>query len=222
MIGILFIMNMEGLLEINKPEVRKIPEYEVLFKRDIGSTNDFDGRKKLIACAEIFYIYLLADVRSSIYNLPMEERKKRAKELSGLPDKWKEDIEIDKAFKRYKEDFKLSAAGKAYTVAEKAYFGIAEDTEDLIEELINIKELVKIKLKKLKAKNIGDGEFTTTANELTTVIGKINNNQKEILNNISNFTKLDKTVKELALKFTEEGGTFKIPVGGGSIGNREE
>jgi hypothetical protein len=71
MINTLFTLNITGELEISKPEVKSVKAFKVLFDRDKGSPGDSEGIKQLIACAEIYYIYLVYDVRSILYNLPL-------------------------------------------------------------------------------------------------------------------------------------------------------
>lgn len=220
-INALFMLNSSGNFEVNKVEAKTTPEYEVLFKRDTHSPGDSDGRKKLIACAEIYYIFLLEDIRSAYYNLPLEERKIKAKEIAKLPEKWKEDAAIKDARNRYKKDFELTASGKAYVTAEKAYYTIATDVQDMQEELVELKALLNTKLKKLKDKGLGETDLVSVAKETNAIIKEILINQKEVMKNITDFAKLGKQVKELAATFIEEGGSVNIPVGGGTLGNRE-
>ena len=217
-----FILNQDGELEINVPEVRKTPIYEELFKRDKYSPGDAQGTKKLIATAEIYYIFLISDIRSSIYSLPIKERKLKAKELAKLPDKWKEDDLLLQAIEQYKKDFKLTASGKAYATAEANYYSLAEDTEYLSEELVALKELLRDKLKKVKTSSIGNTEVGLLAKEIVAIIENCSKQQKVIMGNIKEFANLDKTVKELANKFIQEGGSFKIPIGNRELGNREK
>lgn len=224
-VNVLFMLNSDRELEVNKLEAKKIKEYAVLFNRDKGSIGDSEGRKKLIATAEIFYIYLVYDVRSIYYNLPIDYRKKKAIEDAGLPPTWKEDKEVLAAIERYKEDFKLTSAGLAYAVAEKAYHSTARDTQELQEELMELKELAKHFIAKTKGQTIHEGnkiELTDTVSQITAILSEITKVQKQVLDNIKTFSSLGNTVKELAAKFTEEGGSLRTPVGGGEIYNREE
>ncbi len=220
----LFLLNTHGELEVNKPEARKIKEYATLFIRDRSSVGDADGRKKLVSCAEIYYIYLIYDVRSPYYNLPLIEKKKKAKVDAKLAKNWVEDEAIELAIERYKEDFKLTASGKAYAVAERAYHAQASDTELLQEELLNLRGLLESILKKINNKAVApnDIEVTTRINEISAIMNQMTSTQKAIFENIKTFTTLGKAVKDLAAAFIEEGGNLKTPVGGGTLGNREE
>lgn len=228
MTNTLFNLNIDGELEVNKPEARKIKEYANLFIRDKGSQGDYDGRKKLVACAEIYYIYLVYDVRSIYYNLDKDEKALLAKKDAGLKEDWKEDNTVKEAIKRYKEDFKLTSGGIAYVVAERGYYSTVKDVEYMQDSLIEIKKLLKSKVKALNLDNpnvqakLGDLETNTMINEINILINSMSKTQKEIMNNISNFPNLAKDVKTLAIKFAEEEGGMKTVVGGRTLGNREE
>lgn len=223
-LSVLFMMNEHNDLVVNKAEAKKIKEYATLFARDKGSTGDSVGKLKLVACAEIYYIYLVYDVRSIYYNLPLDERKMNAKRDSKLPSNWKEDEELNAAVIRYKEDFKLSATGKAYVSAERAYYSICSDTEDLQDNIIELKALMKVRLNKLTAdKNKPtDLEAVTITKEVGNIMAEIIKNQEAIIKNVKTYSALGNTVKELATKFVTEGGNLRMVVGGGVLGNREE
>lgn len=217
--NMLFIINSNKELEVNKPEVKKIIEYKSLFDRD-----KLSGEKKgVIACAEIYYIYLVHDIRSLYYNLPIEEKKIKAKKDAKLPEKWKEDEKIEDAVIRYKEDLKLTAAGNAYVVAEKAYYVMAEDTNTMLDNVLKLKQEAQKRLSKIESSvSMGDMEFASTVNEYLAISSSITKVQKEMRENIKDFKNMGQAVKDLALKFTEEGGNLKTPVGGGEINPREE
>lgn len=221
----LFQLNHDLELEINKAEARKILEFKVLMVRDRGSEGDSDGRKKYIACAEIYYIYLVYDVRSIYYFLPMHEKQDKAKKDAKLPIDWKEDQDILNAITVYKESFKLTAAGRSYVAAEKSYMSIAIDTEDMIESIEKYKELLKPIDAKIDAMAKGTSpkmELTNKINEATALMGAITDLQKKVVGNIDTFSKLQKTVEGLARKFMEEGGSMKLVVGGRTNFNRED
>ena len=205
----LFFLNDDGELEVNKPEARKIAEYAALLARDKGSPGDSEGRKKLIACAEIYYIYLVYDVRSIYYNLSLPEKQELARKDAGLPDTWKGEDELLKAaINRYLLDFKLTAAGKAYLVAERGYHTLASDAELLQETIVNHKYLLTKILAKVDKQSQGQPqeiELLGSLKEAKLLMEEIVNIQKNLLTNIEKFPKLGETVKTLASKFSEEG-----------------
>lgn len=217
----LFILNSDKELELNKMEALKIDSLATLIKRDNGSKGDVGGRKKHIAGAEIYYIYLIHDIRSIYFNLPIKEREVRALKDSKLPENWKPDKAFEKAVKDYKEYFKLSAAGNAYIVAEKAYYTITEDTRELQDDLIEVKAILKRTIATLNQGKKDPAEIASLAADLQALYNNTTTTQKNIMTNIKSFSELGKNVKELATKFIEEGGNLKTPIGGGTLGNRE-
>jgi len=219
----LFILSPTGDLEINKLEVKKIPEFKVLFDRDKGSTGDSAGTKKYIACAEIYYIYLVYDIRSLYYNLPIEEKKVRARKDAKLPDNWKEDKAFDKAIEVYKDAFKLSAAGNAYIVAEKSYYFVTRDAAEMQDSLMDMKEQLTHVIKKIKVTpKSKDIEVVGLLGDATALIANMAKTQKLLIDAIKTFKDLGENVKTLSYKFMEEGGNIKTPVGGGELNSREE
>lgn len=223
MINTLFILNTQGELEVNKPEARNIKAFKVLFDRDKGSPGDASGKKQLIACRELYYIYLVYDVRSIYYNLPLVVKKEKARETANLPDNWKEDVKLDEAVETYLEYFKLSSAGKAYSVAERAYHSLASDAELIQEEIVSLKHMLTTRIKTLEKSNkLGNVELQSILEETTKLMSELVKLQGSLIDNIGKFDKAGETVKKLAAKFAEEGGSLKTPVGGGELYNREE
>jgi hypothetical protein len=220
----LFILSPAGELEINKPEVRKVPEFRVLFDRDTGSRGDSDGRKKYIATAELYYIYLVHDIRSLYSNLDLEARKERARVDANLPANWKEDTTLNKAVEVYKDLFKLSADGSAYIIAERLYYTTTKDVEYMIDSTIELKTLLLGIMNKLKggpSTKLGDVEKLTLAGEAQAIIKQMTVNQKSMLDNAKQFDSLSKLINQLALNFLASEGSLKTPVGGGEINERE-
>lgn len=211
-----FIINKDKELEINKLEVKRIAEFKALFDRDKSAKEN-----ALLACAELFYIYYVYDIRSKYYNLPLEEKRLRAKQDSKLPDKWKEDDKLEEAIIRYREDFKLSSIGNAYAVAERTAYSVAEDTNNMLDSILKLKQDAQKKLHKIENENIGETEKLINTNEYLAIISNTIKIQKDILGNIKEFKGLNKIVKDLAIDFAEDGGSFKLVVGGGDLGNRE-
>lgn len=217
----LFIVNSDGDLELNKIEAYKIESFSQLMKRDKGSKGDPSGRKNYIACAELYYIYLMYDIRSLYYNLSLSEREEKGKKLAKIPDNWKRDKLFEEAIKDYQDAFELTASGNAYVVAEKSYYTITEDTKDMQNELVELKSLLKGTLAKLKASKNNATELINLISDSEAIMGKMASLQKKIMENIKMFEGLGKQVKILATQFIEEGGNLKTPVGGGEVNRRE-
>lgn len=224
MINELFDLD-DGELVINRQEVNKIEEYKALLKRDIGSIGDLEGRKGLIASGELYYIYLLHDVRSLYYNLDMDTRKKLALVDARLPSNWKPDKVLEAATLRYLNDRLLSSAGNAYYSSEKALYSISEDVKNMLDNTLELKREIEVKIKKLSkttGTRVGEEEGKVFLTDYTNILLQLTKVQKEIISTIKELPALGDTVKKLANRFTEEGGKIKVPVGGGELGSREE
>lgn len=221
----LFILSSSGELEINKPEARRVPEFKALFDRDSGSKGDYDGKKKYIACAELYYIYLVHDIRSLYSNEDIDARKEKAKRDAGLPSNWKEDSVLASAVEAYKEHFKLSADGSAFITAERLYYTAAKDVEYMIDATIELKSLLYSVMNRLKPSagktKLGDVETLTLAKEAQGLIKEIASNQKSMIDTAKTFDSLSKLVNQLALNFLASEGSLKTPVGGGELNERE-
>lgn len=218
----LFILNGDKQLEINKFEAKDIPEFKALFDRATPLVSDPTGTKGHLACAEIHYLYLVYDIRSIYFNLDLEARKERARVDAKLPEQWKEDKMLAQAVEAYKREFKLTSAGNAYASAERAYYTLAEDTNGYMDDIVEFKALLKKKSAVTKRQRIGDQELLTAANEYAAILEAIGKAQKTIMANINDFGKLGDNVKALAEKFIASGGSLRTPVGGGTLGRREE
>lgn len=217
----LFIINSDNELEINKIEAIKIDSFAQLMKRDKGSKGDPSGRKNYIACAEIYLIYLMYDIRSTYYNLTLEEREAKGRKDAKLPDNWKKDKLFEQAVKDYQETFKLKASGNAYVVAEKSYYTITEDTKEMQDQIVELKSLLKLTLAKIKAVKDNNTELINLIGDSEAIMSKIAGLQKKIIENIKTFDALGKQVKLLATEFIAEGGNLRTPVGGGPVNRRE-
>jgi hypothetical protein len=210
-----------GILEINKPEAREIPEYKALIVRDKGTEGDSEGRKKQGAMRELLYIYLILDPRSMYYNLSKEERKELAKAHCKFPDNWKPDELMQDAAKRYKKDMVLTGTGKAYVAAEQALFSVSSDAEFFQEQIDQYKHMLAKRNKLVLGGNLGETEKTATMAEISALMQDMINLQDKLLKNIDKIPKLQETVTTLLNKYMEEEGGKKAVYGGGSLGNRE-
>lgn len=95
----------EGLLVLDKQEIRGIKEFHEILTRDKGSDGDSDGRKKLMAFKEFYYIWYMMDLESpgnkAGYNT--ETLNASSKKEARLPLEWKADKLIGQACLKYKE-----------------------------------------------------------------------------------------------------------------------
>lgn len=224
----LFVLH-DGQLVVNRIEAKKIQEYEALFRRKQIVPQDPTGTKGYVASAELYFIYLMYDVRSLYANLPQNARYENAVRDAGLPDKWKLDSVVNEAILRYQSDFKLSAAGSAYVVAERSYFNMTQDAMNMLEDIIELKLEAEAKIKKFRGSRTSksmlsnnDKESSEFLREYMMILSDMSKVQKELAALIKTFPEQDETVRKLANKFAKEGGKMKTVVGGGELGNREE
>lgn len=221
----LFLVNeRKGTLEVNKVEVRQISAFKEILERDKGKKvkGDPDGRKKLFACMEFFYIYVMADP-FTMYSILNDKRKhKQALESSGLkgyPD-WKPDKKVIKAIETYKKLIPLSPIASAYINARKAIYNVGEDVKlfnDYSEEL-------REKIKEAKADLESDDE--TIVQESRVALGNhmkaLNRNNKEILEITSTLPDRLDSLDKLKNKLSEEDNERGQVIGGGLIYEEED
>jgi len=104
-----------GLLVLDKDELRAHEKFKRILERDRGSEGDNDGRKKIFAFKEFFYIYSVADFRSdgNIGGFNAKDLHLRGIKDAGLPENWKPDDKIKEAIDFYKE--RLEEISPSYT-----------------------------------------------------------------------------------------------------------
>ena len=221
----IFILNKEGFIEINKPEVREHPAFRTILEKDKGSVGDADGRKKSMAKRELLYIYLLADPRSVYYNLSLTEKKRKAKIHANLAQNWIPDEAVINALLYYEIHLKLDSTANAYLAAEKNLYNTAEDIHDMQNDISELKRMCKETMKQLTAE--GTNVFSETeklvnidkAIALYAQIQKLQLEASKIIKELPNMTKVK---NDLAAAYAEAGGQLKLAIGGREVGNRED
>jgi hypothetical protein len=211
----------EGLLEINKPEVRGIQEFKVILERDRGSEGDSQGRKKLIAYKEFMFIKLYYHPLSIHRDLPDAKRFNKAKNIAKLDKEWEEDEAIKKAGIKYIKLIELSSLFYTYLNARKGVYALGEDIKFFntlrekhrtnIEELTKQLDVAETEAEKQEKQNRIDLAISSLLS-LGTSILKINTSLPSAFN----------TIEELEQKLLKEGGEKQAIHGGGVVGKREE
>lgn len=213
----------DGDIVVNKKECYTIPEFKLLFDRDKGCKQDVTGKHKLLACSEMKYIYYHKDPRSEYYNAPISMSGQILKELSGVPDNWKEDKDFEKAIEKYKELQQLSAAGSAYFSADAALFDLGVDTRYTSEAIRELKLSIQFTLKQANKSNKEykpeELDFIIKLSNQLNNIMKLQNDNIAIINRMP---ALSKTLKLLKEEYSEEDSGDQILVGGRNKGNRED
>lgn len=83
----LFELNEHYEVELNKPWIAMIPEFQELIKRDKGSKGDYRGSLKLQARRELSYIYFMTDFHSPIRDFDEEKKHLEALKFARLEPK---------------------------------------------------------------------------------------------------------------------------------------
>jgi len=213
----------ENEIVVFKKQCLIIPEFKELFDRDKGCKADPNGRKQLVACAELKYIYYYNDPRSEYYNTPLSASQDTVRDLSGVPKNWKTDKVFDKAVEKYKELQRLSSAGKAYFSADAALYDLGADTSELLEIVRDLKTdlrvAVQLTQKKTKEYTLEELELVT---KLINKLDNVTNTQDKIINIINKLPKLITTIKSLKEQYAQEDNEGEMLIGGREKGNRED
>ena len=210
----LFNILPSGAIDLNKQELRG----HVIFK---GLLADKTKSKQEIMSI-MMYIYLMADARSIYNHLSEEDRSQKAKRHVGFDAMWEPNPQIIAGIEYYKELTNLSPTGKAFSSSSKALFEIGQDTNEMLDNMIYFKSLMRKRLIELKeSSTLGDREKDELIVACNNLMKEIIAIQKEVTNQIKGLPALIKTVEELAIKWANEGNGSKEVYGGGSLGNRE-
>ncbi len=210
----------DGLLVLDKEEIRGIPEYRKLLERDRGSEGDHDGRKKYQAYKEFFYIYIWTDLYSypNKAGLNDKEKHKIALKEADLPNDFKIDIDIKNAIEKYRYVQLLtlptlntvSTALKGLKISDIISQSIIKNIESTLEKYEQDK---KAKIERREPISIGDDMVLTQS--LVSQLGQL----MEI------GTKLPKaieTLEKLKEKLFKEESGINLGRGGKEIGNRAD
>lgn len=226
-----FIINQKkGTLDINKKEVRQFPIFREIIERDKGGKvkGDSDGRKKLFAFMELYYVYAMADPFCQYSILNNERRTKAALQDSGLYDldkNWKPDNIILEAIEYYKEKY-VNLSPLAYTMinARKGLYGIGKDLE--FYNIINDNLRVKIQnyQKDLMADDILEEDVESLQLKLQKAIESLNKNNKDILEITNALPNRIDSLEKLKVKLAEEDSELDTVIGSDDrhVYNRED
>lgn len=204
-----------GFLVLAKEEIRGVKEFKVLLERDKGSEGDADGRKKLHAFKEFYYIYLTCDFKSYLVNGGYTEKEIHLKAVkgAGLPEGWKADAAIKAAMAVYTEIQEDETPTATFLI--KTIQGVRMGTK-VMQVAINAMEATLDLMSSPK-----EGETPNLSDLLlnTDNLAK----QLEIINKMANaFPKTLKTLEELQDKITKEKSGKQLARGGEEIGNRAD
>ncbi len=99
----LFTIDDNYELELNKPWIMMVPEFNEILKKDKGSPGDYRGEKKTMARKKLGYVYLMHDYQSPFRKMEHFERRDTAMKMTNLTEKDLNDADIPPAEARYKK-----------------------------------------------------------------------------------------------------------------------
>lgn len=91
-------------MPVINPEVKNIPEFKELFRRDKGSPGDSEGRNKIIANKTCAYIAMMYRPLGAFSEREIGERHALIKKTLKLPEEWEVDNLIEECITIYKEN----------------------------------------------------------------------------------------------------------------------
>lgn len=219
----IFIINEEGLLEINKKEARSIPEFKEIIIRDKGGKvdGDYDGRRKYFAFKELMYVHLVTHPSTIYRDLPKEARHLKAKDHADLPDTWKPDTIIQAAINKYRELIPLSSVFHSYLNANSAVYALGEDLKFINTLREKTRNRIIEKTKEL------DG--IVTEEDIQRINAEIDSATNRLMELGAKITTLSnslptafETIDKLKVKLLNEASGGAAVYGGGNINNREK
>lgn len=213
-----------NILSFNKEEAREFPAFKEIIIRDKGSEGDSQGRKKIQAFKELFYIYLVYNPSSMFRELPDKARKLAAKNHVGLEDSWEEDEAIKNAIKEYIKALDYSSLYYSYVNANRSIYGVGEDLNFYNNRRNKIREDIVAAEKEL-SDIPRDPEFKEQRQiieeEVDKLLFKLERAGESILNISNKLPKAFEEIKKLGEQLALEEGSGSEIRGGGKLGNRE-
>ena len=223
----LFIINQsKGTLEINRDEARETKEFRVIIERDKGGKvkGDSDGRKKLFARKELYYVYIMADWFNMFAILNEKRRHQRALEETELirVEGWKPDKAVIEAIEAYRKGMvALSPIAKAYINSRKALDALGDD----IELLNDYGNDLRIKIKDAKviidSMQEYDEDKKKAETALSAYLSKLSANNKEVLHLTNTLPERIDALEKLKTKLSKEDSERDEVIGGGNTYRRE-
>ena len=206
----IFKITADGSISLNKEELRG----NDIFKKFIGNTKEH--------LQNMMFIYLMGDPRSKVSHLPPDIKLKEAIRAVNRESTWQPTPLLRAAVEEYTRLIDLSPTGKSFQAANKSLFIIGSDINDIIDNINYLKGLLKKKLVVLESDSSGLEETLESSKECKAIIGELLKLQKETQGIIKDLPSMNKTVKELADSWANEGNGVKSVHGGGELNNREE
>lgn len=216
----IFIINTDGLLEINKPEARNIPEFKAIIIRDKGSDGDHDGRKKLYAFKELMFAYTYYHPLSMYRDLADEVRFSACVGYADLPLDFKLDDLIKAAGRVIIETADLSSLYHAFINANRAIYSLGEDIKFFNERKEKVRKSLKEKIALLD-ETVEEEERQDVERQVEYLTKSLMDSGTKIISINDSLPKAYETIEKLKQKILDEEAEEAKLYGGGSVGNRE-
>lgn len=190
-------------------ELRLIPQFNELIRRDRGSKGDHAGRLKKAAFAECKFIYFFCDLESTYSTYNDTARRIKSIEAAGLPENYKPDQVVKEAMAHYMEvEYGSRPSLRSLISLERGL--------DLADQILTV--LVKSTQAKLELamKSVEDDPTRVIdVDGLTSAVNTFVSMSKSFPEAIANIEK----VRE---KVTAEKDSQEVKRGGEMRGNRED
>lgn len=140
----MFFKVVNHLLEFDSDEVRAIPEFRELIRRDKGkrgNNQDVDARTKLRFFSELKYIYFYCHYKSPYSGYPDKERHTISVKDAELEPDWKPDAEVKAAIAKYMEFLDtpsikiLNSLQRGLTLSSNVIDNVCENMQFLLDEI---------------------------------------------------------------------------------------
>lgn len=206
----IFKIAADGSISLNKEELRG----NDIFKKFIGNKKE--------NMQDMMYIYMMGDPRSKVSHLPPAEKQKEVIKAINRDDLWQPAPMLRSAVEEYSRIIALTPTGKSFLASNKALYTIGEDVNSIMDTNNYLKSLLRAKIAVLETDTLGLIETLELVKECKSLLSEILKQDKNVQAIIKDLPSMNKTVKELADAWANEGNGTKAVHGGGEINSREE
>lgn len=218
----IFIINEEGILEVNKKEIRNIKAFRDILFRDKGKKvdGDYDGRRKAFAFKEFMYIYVYTHPASIYRDLPDENRHIKSIEHAELPSDWKVDTVIKKAQDKFLKILNMSAFYHSFINANKAVYALGEDLKffNSLRDKVRNSLIEKIKELEVETSEENIKKLKRVIDNATIQLMELGIKVTSVSNSLPSAFETIEKLKQILIKEGDKDGNI---FGGGVVHNRE-
>lgn len=212
----LFSINNEGLLIINKLDVRQIKEFRSILMKD-------KSVKKTYAFKEFMYVYHMADNKSIYRDLGKDEKKIRAKKEAKLDPKWVEDNLVKEAILQYPVIMGYTGSEFAYINASRGMYSVGKDLELFNKANARFrKRITDIEFEIEDGESLTPDELESKEDQLNKYTEYLSKNTQQVVKLSGLLPKQYQALDDLYDKMMKDQEGKKKIFGGGEVNNRED